>query len=166
MKNKIKLVRVDDRLLHATVAVTWSKFVNANFAVIVKEDREVDPFVDEVMRLCLPKSMSVEFTNPSEFQTFMNSDKIVKDDNIMIVFKNLTCVREVVENGYVLKDVQIPYPASRMMIKNLEEYFNLEDLNNIDYLLQQDINIYFQTSPHDGKESNIFKKRKEEKKNV
>lgn len=163
MKSKIKLVRIDDRLLHATVAVTWSKFVNANYALIVTSDTDMDPFVKEVITLCLPKSMSVNFISPIEFVEFIGQSKPEFDSNLMVIFKDLKGIRTVVENGYIFKEVQIPYPASRIMIRNITEYFNDEDLAHIDYLLESGVKVYFQTSPHDSKEFNIFNRRKEEK---
>ena len=52
----------------------------------------------------------------------------------------------------------MPYPASRMMIKSLSDYFSEEDIEKIRYIQSQGIRMFFQTAPFDNKDYSIFKK--------
>lgn len=43
MSTKIKLARIDKRLLHATVALNWNQFIDADNVLIVDPDYVNDP---------------------------------------------------------------------------------------------------------------------------
>ena len=157
MNTKIKLVRIDSRLLHATVALNWNKFVNANYAIIVDSNYNKDPFLVKVMKLCLPKPMEVKIFSPSELIEFLSEDTNEKR-HLMIIFKNLKIAEEAVELGFWYKEIQIPYPASRIMMKKLPDFFSVSEINCIRILQQNSIKLFFQTSPMDNKEYAIFLK--------
>ena len=61
MSVKIKLVRVDNRLLHATVALNWNSFVNANFIAVVDPTHTDDPFLAKVLSLVFRRKKGWEF---------------------------------------------------------------------------------------------------------
>lgn len=157
MSTKIKLARIDRRLLHATVALNWNQFVNANYAIVVDPNYSNDPFIVRVMQLCLPRSMKVKIFSVEELINFINEDSIEKR-NLMVIFKNLDVARKAVEAGFRTKELQIPYPASRIVIKNLSDFFDEEEINHIRFIQKKGIKLFFQTSPLDNKEYSVFKK--------
>ena len=65
---------------------------------------------------------------------------------------------DAVKAGFRTKEIQMPYPASRMMIKSLSDYFSEEDIEKIRYIQSQGIRMFFQTAPFDNKDYSIFKK--------
>ncbi len=158
MTIQIKLARVDKRLLHATVALNWSNFINANHVVVVDPSYINDPFMMKVMQLCLPKTMKVDFLMPEELGAFMQQESYQKI-NVMIIFKDLHAARQSVEAGLTLSELQLPYPASRMMIKTMHDYFNPEEIDAIRAMQKLGVQLYFQTAPHDNKEYAFFKKK-------
>jgi len=56
----LKLVRVDDRLIHGQVVAIWLKALNAKRIVIVDEATARDEFVSEVIILAAPPGVAVE----------------------------------------------------------------------------------------------------------
>lgn len=158
MSTTIKLARIDKRLLHATVALNWNQFLNANYAIIVDPEYCKDPFIIKVMKLCLPEPMKVRIFSVEEFIDFINKDSSSKR-NLLIVFKDLATTKKAVEAGFKTKEIQLPYPASRIIIKNLADYFSAEELKCIDYIQENGIKLFFQTSPSDSRDYSIFKKR-------
>lgn len=157
MNTKIKLVRIDNRLLHATVALNWNKFVNANYAIIVDNNYNKDPFFIKVMQLCLPKPMEVKIFSPEELIDFLKEDSSEKR-HLMIIFKDLKTAQFAVELGFVHKEIQIPYPASRIVIKKLSDFFSSEEIQAIRFIQEHSIKLFFQTSPMDNKEYSVFLK--------
>lgn len=157
MSTVIKLVRVDQRLMHATVALNWNHFVNANYTVIVDPTYSNDSFITKVMQLCLPERMNVKIFSVEEFIAFMNEDSL-KKRNLMIIFKNLAIAKEVVEAGFKTKEIQISYPVSRIMKRKLSDYFNEEEVDYIRFIQNKGIKLFFQTAPLDKKEYSIFRK--------
>ncbi|MFL0266849.1 PTS sugar transporter subunit IIB [Candidatus Clostridium radicumherbarum] len=157
MSTTIKLARVDKRLLHATVAVNWNQFVNANYAVIVDPSYSNDPFITKVMQLCLPEPMKVKIFSVEELMAFINEESIAKR-NLMVIFKNLAIAKKAVEAGFKTKEIQLPYPASRIVIKKLSDFFSEEEIEDIHFIQSKGIKVYFQTAPLDNKEYSVFKK--------
>lgn len=157
MSTTVKLARVDQRLLHATVALNWNQFINANYTIVVDPNFSRDPFIIKVMQLTLPEPMKVKIFSVEELIAFINEESMTKR-NLMVIFKNLAAAKEAVEAGFKTKEIQIPYPASRMVIKKLSDYFNEEEIQHIRFIQERGIKIYFQTAPIDNKEYSVFTK--------
>lgn len=155
MSTKIKLARIDKRLLHATVALNWNQFIDADNVLIVDPDYVNDPFIADVMQLCLPKTMKVKIFSIEQFLEYINEGRSIK---AMVIFPNLNVACDAVKAGFRTKEIQMPYPASRMMIKRLSDYFSEEDIEKIRYIQSQGIRMFFQTAPFDNKDYSIFKK--------
>ncbi len=155
MSTKIKLARIDKRLLHATVALNWNQFIDADNVLIVDPDYVNDPFIADVMQLCLPKTMKVKIFSIEQFLEYINEGRNIK---AMVIFPNLSVACDAVKAGFRTKEIQMPYPASRMMIKSLSDYFSEEDIEKIRYIQSQGIRMFFQTAPFDNNDYSIFKK--------
>lgn len=155
MSTKIKLARIDKRLLHATVALNWNQFIDADNVLIVDPDYVNDPFIADVMQLCLPKTMKVKIFSIEQFLEYINEGRNIK---AMVIFPNLSVACDAVKAGFRTKEIQMPYPASRMMIKSLSDYFSEEDIEKIRFIQSQGIRMFFQTAPFDNKDYSIFKK--------
>ena len=56
----LKLVRVDDRLIHGQVVAIWLKALNAKRIVIVDDRTARDEFLREVITLSSPPGVPVE----------------------------------------------------------------------------------------------------------
>ncbi|WP_075878063.1 PTS sugar transporter subunit IIB [Merdibacter massiliensis] len=151
----IKLVRVDSRLLHATVQLNWNQFINADQVWVVDPHYVKDPFIANVMQLCLPKTMKVNFYSVEQFILQLQKNEDMK---VMIIFPNLQIVEQAVKAGFRVSEIQLPYPASRVLLKKLSEYFSPEDIDRIRYIQSQGIQLFFQTTPFDNKDYSIFKK--------
>ena len=155
MSTKIKLARIDKRLLHATVALNCNQFIDADNVLIVDPDYVNDPFIADVMQLCLPKTMKVKIFSIEQFLEYINEGRNIK---AMVIFPSLSVACDAVKAGFRTKEIQMPYPASRMMIKSLSDYFSEEDIEKIRYIQSQGIRMFFQTAPFDNKDYSIFKK--------
>lgn len=157
MSTTIKLARVDQRLLHATVSLNWTQFLNINYAIIVDPSYSNDPFITKVMQLCLPEPIKIKIFSVEELMIFINQDNNTKR-NLMVIFKNLAIAKDAVEAGFKVKEIQIPYPASRITIKKLSDFFDEEEINCIQYIKEKGIKLFFQTAPLDNKDYSMFKK--------
>ncbi|MEO8246496.1 MAG: PTS sugar transporter subunit IIB [Chloroflexota bacterium] len=56
----LRLVRVDDRLIHGQVATIWLKAVGASRVIIVDDRTARDDFLREVIELAAPAGVAVE----------------------------------------------------------------------------------------------------------
>lgn len=157
MKTNIKLARIDDRLLHATIALNWNRFVNANHVLIVNSQYKSDPFLEEIMQLSMPKSTIIKIVAPDHLQCFLEND-ISDTANIIILFKDLESLKAAVDHDFYFPEIQFPYRASRVLLKTLSDYFNEHDIKIIKYIQNKGIKFYFQTAPTDAKDYTFFLK--------
>ena len=158
MSIEIKLTRIDKRLLHATVALNWYQFLDVGYVLIVDPNYAKDPFIADVMQLCLPKTMKLKMFSVENFLEFINQE-FRHTIKAMVIFPNLSILEEAVKMGFRIKEIQLPYPASRMMIKKLPDYFNEEDIRRITYIQSQGIKLFFQTAPFESKDYSTFKNK-------
>ena len=135
--------------------MNWNQFIDADNVLIVDPDYVNDPFIADVMQLCLPKTMKVKIFTIEQFLAYINEGRNIK---AMVIFPNLSIACDAVKAGFRTKEIQMPYPASRMMIKSLSDYFSEEDIEKIRYIQSQGIRMFFQTAPFDNKDYSIFKK--------
>lgn len=161
MSVKIKLVRVDNRLLHATVALNWNSFVNANFIAVVDPTHTDDPFLAKVLQLSFPKKKGVGIFSVNQLLEFLQKDREEKC-NLMIIFKDLEVLKEAIDKGFEISEVQLPYPASRVMIKQLDAYYSTEEIEAIRYMQTKGTRFFLQTAPYDSKDYSIFKQTKKD----
>ncbi len=160
MSTKIVLARIDKRLLHATVALNWNQFISVDIVAVVNAEYNNDPFIESVMQLCLPKSMKVKMLSPDTFQKFMKEEEteVLSKRKVMVLFSNLTTACECVKRGFYVKEIQLPYPASRLVIRTLSDYFSKDDIERIHFIQKQNIKLFFQTTPFDVKDYGSFHK--------
>jgi len=152
---KIKLVRIDKRLLHATVAINWSSFLNIQEIILVDPTFVNEPFIEQVMQLSLPKKTKV---NICSVEQLMNYVKEKENDpiNIIIIFKDINVLQEAEKEGFYFPEIQFPYPASPILIKKAEEYFNKTEVQSIKKLQEKNMKFYFQTVPLESKNYSTF----------
>jgi PTS system mannose-specific IIB component len=62
----LKLVRVDDRLIHGQVVAIWLKALNARRIVIVDDRTAKDDFLKEVITYAAPQGVAVEILGLEE----------------------------------------------------------------------------------------------------
>jgi PTS system mannose-specific IIB component len=65
----IRLVRVDDRLIHGQIVAVWLRSVGADRIVIVDDRVAADPFLCEVLTLAAPSDVAVEVLGVTEGAT-------------------------------------------------------------------------------------------------
>lgn len=157
MSMNIKLARVDKRLLHATVALNWNQFVDADYVLVVDPNYSADPFIEKVLQLSLPKSMRVKMLDIDNLIEFLEENSKFHS-KAMVIFSDLDTASKAIAAGFSVKELQLPSPASRIMIKKLSDYFNQEEINAIRFIQSKNIKLFFQTSPFDAKEYSAFLK--------
>ncbi|KAF1305148.1 PTS sugar transporter subunit IIB [Candidatus Enterococcus willemsii] len=156
MSARVKLIRVDNRLLHATIVLNWASFINARFIAIVDPQYEKDPFIEEVLQLSISSSIKIVILSVEELSKFINDDKTWDKQNVIILFKNLSVLYEAFKQGLPMKEVQFPYPASRLMLKQIPVYFSEDDIQKICEMYKNGVKFFYQTTSMDMKDYNTF----------
>jgi PTS system mannose-specific IIB component len=101
--------------------------------------------------------MKVKIFSVEELIAFIDEENMTKR-NLIVIFNNLATAKRAVEAGFKTKEIQIPYPASRIVIKKLSDFFSEEEIQFIRFIQEKGIKLFFQTAPLDNKEYSVFTK--------
>lgn len=144
----INLVRIDPRLLHATVQLYWTQFIDVKQIWIINQEYAADPFISSVLQLCLPKSIQIKIYRPEELVELTSNN--IKE-GVMVIFSDILTAKNTIALGFSVNEIQLPYPASKGLLKGLDNYFKDEELSALSIIQDKGVKLYFQTSPYDKK---------------
>ena len=95
----VKLVRIDDRLIHGQVATTWIKNYEIEQVLIINDKAANDPIQKSVVGLAAPPGVKVMIFGVNQFINILKKSEIKK--STMLLFTTSTDVLKIVESGLV-----------------------------------------------------------------
>ncbi|MGX7071587.1 PTS system mannose/fructose/N-acetylgalactosamine-transporter subunit IIB [Helcococcus kunzii] len=147
----IKIINIDDRLIHGQVATTWIKDFGVESVIIVDNKTANDPIQKKIAGLAVPGVQVVIFS-VEKFLQVIKKTTIKKPT--MLLFANPVELLEVKKGGLDFDYVNISgmrfNPNRKRLLKNVsvtdEELVALKELIN-----EQGVNVYTQTTTRDEK---------------
>lgn len=102
---KILLTRIDNRLIHGQVGVTWVNHLGANLIVVVNDEVAKDEIQQSLMEMVVPDSIGTRFFTVQKTIDIIH--RAADDQLIFIVCKTPEDVLKLVEGGVPIKKVNI-----------------------------------------------------------
>lgn len=158
---KIKLARVDFRLMHGQVVTKWIQQVNADSILIVDDELAKDEFMSNVFLMAAPVGIKVGIREIEKAVRAFNNNTY-KNKNLLILFKSVQNAYKAIELGLPLSDLQIGGLGSsvgKKMISN-ELSLNEDEFECLEKIENMGVNVNFQVTPNDQKLSFQDVKRK------
>ena len=152
MGANILLTRVDNRLVHGQVGVTWVKSLGANLIVVVDDVAANSPIEQQLMEV-VAKSSGVGIRFFTIDHTIEIIHKASPNQKIFIVCKTPETVKKLVDGGVPITEVNIGnmhFSDGKEQISK-KVYVDENDRANIKYLESKGIDIYIQDVPGDKK---------------
>lgn len=148
----ILLTRIDNRLVHGQVGVTWTKTLGANL-IVVADDTAAEDRIQQSLMSITAKSSGVGIRFFTIEKTAAIIGRAAPEQKIFIVCRTPKDVRRLVEAGVALKEVNVGNmhfsEGKRAMTKKV--YVDDEDMDDLKYLVSKGINVYAQDVPGDPK---------------
>lgn len=152
MGPNILLTRIDNRLVHGQVGVTWVKSLGANLIVVV-DDNAANNDVEKQLMEVVAKSSGVGIRFFTIEHTIDIIHKASPAQKIFIVCKTPETAKKLVDGGVPIKEINIGNmhfsDGKEQMSKKV--YVDQKDRENIKYLEDLGIDIYIQDVPGDKK---------------
>ena len=148
----ILLTRVDNRLVHGQVGVTWVKSLGANLIVVV-DDVAANSDVEKQLMEVVAKSSGVGIRFFTVAHTIDIIHKASPNQKIFIVCKTPETVKKLVDGGVPIKEVNIGnmhFSEGKEQISK-KVYVDQNDKDDIKYLESKGIDVYIQDVPGDKK---------------
>lgn len=147
----IVLARVDERLVHGQIVTSWSKHLRINEIYIIDDEIAQDSFMKEVLKLSSPSGLDFTILSVDEASTTLVNTP--SDRRIMLLFKNVSTVLELVEKGYELESINLgnigSSPNRRRISKNISLSTREEEATK--KLVSLGIDVYLQMLYTDSK---------------
>ena len=152
MGPNILLVRIDNRLVHGQVGVTWTSSLGANLLVVVDDEAANQPVQQQLMSMTADNAgVGIRFFTVEK--TINVISKASPAQKIFIVCKTPSVVRSLVEGGVPIKDVNVGNmhfsTGKRAITKKV--YVDDKDVEDLKYIESKGVNVFIQDAPGDPK---------------
>ncbi|TCS81825.1 PTS galactosamine transporter subunit IIB [Tepidibacillus fermentans] len=150
----ILLTRIDNRLVHGQVGVTWTTSLGANLLVVVDDQVAKDPLQQQLMAVTAESSgAGIRFFTVEHTINIIH--KATPSQKIFIICKTPEVVKKLIDGGVPIKDVNVGNmhfsQGKRQISKKV--YVDDNDLENLRYIKSKGINVFIQDVPGDIKEN-------------
>ena len=149
----ILLTRIDNRLVHGQVGVTWTSTIGANLLVVVDDVVANDDIQQKLMGITAETyGFSIRFLTIEK--TINVIGKAAPHQKIFLICRTPQTVRKLVEGGIDLKDVNVGnmhFSEGKKQISS-KVYVDDQDLTDLRFIKQRGVNVFIQDVPGDQKE--------------
>ncbi len=149
----ILLTRIDNRLVHGQVGVSWVSSIGANLLVVVDDKAAEDPLQQQLMKLTADSSgVGIRFFSIQK--TIDVIHKASDKQKIFIVCKTPDVVKKLIDGGVPLKLINVgnmhysdgKKQLSEKVFVDEKDYEVLEELDSMD-----NTDVFIQDLPGDKK---------------
>jgi len=116
----IVLARIDDRLIHGQVVTCWTKETNIKRIIVVNDEIAIDPIRKTLLTQVSPPGITAHVLTIDKTIRVYNNPKYARD-RVMLLFTNPSDVVRLIENGILIKSVNIggmAYYQGKIQINN------------------------------------------------
>lgn len=104
MKN-IVLTRVDDRLMHGQVVVSWIPYLKADEVIIIDDEYANDEFMSLLIKNSAPGNIKVHIFTYSDAADYLKDDD--EGSRILILLKNVEYIKRLLESNIKLHKINL-----------------------------------------------------------
>ncbi|WP_199902976.1 mannose/fructose/sorbose PTS transporter subunit IIB [Trichococcus paludicola] len=138
----IRLVRIDDRLVHGQVATVWTKISKAERILVISDEVAQDHLRKTLLRQVAPPGVKVSVIPVEKFVEIYFDDTL-NQFRAMLLFTNPTDVARIVQKGVKIDAVNIggmSYSDGKKMITNAVAV-GKRDIQAFEYLNYKGIHL-------------------------
>ncbi len=144
----IKLLRVDHRLVHGQVAISWSRAIGADCILVANDEVAKDEMRQSMLRLSKPQGMKLVIKSIEDSVKAIQSG-VTDKYKLFIVVNNVQDVERLTEAITELKYVNLGVLPARNDTKALSKAINVtpKDIESLKRLIKRDIKVDIQQVP-------------------
>jgi len=147
----IKLLRIDDRLLHGQVAFLWKEYLKLDTILICNDDAADDSFTKQILKFAKPKEVQLIIVSLGDAAEKISSLALEPGISIIIV-GSLFDAEKIIDMATLTCPVNIGGLRERPNSISLCEYVAVtnEDIQIIKNLLKHKCKISIRRAPKDN----------------
>lgn len=146
----VKMIRIDDRLIHGQIVAAWAKSLSIKRIWIVDDHVAKDVFITNVMKMVSPPDAELVITGTDQVETLIQEYDST-DKNTLILVKYPKAARLLYDAGVGLRELNVGGMGAnadrRKLFKNIsaseEEKAELKEIRDLG------VKVYFQVTPNE-----------------
>ncbi|MDT2543195.1 PTS system mannose/fructose/N-acetylgalactosamine-transporter subunit IIB [Enterococcus raffinosus] len=145
---KIKLVRIDSRLIHGQVITKWIPITAAKQVIIIDDDLSQDEFMGDIYASAAPRGGSCRVISVADAVKSWQQNQF-GEGNTMILFQNIENCYKAFKEGLPFKNLQlgeIPMKKGRVTVFKAIS-FNKEEALKLKEVMDSGVEIILQPVP-------------------
>lgn len=153
----ILLTRIDNRLVHGQVGVTWVNHLGANLIVVANDDVSTDKVQQNLMEMVIPDVIGIRFFSIQKTIDVIN--KAAPRQLIFLVVRTPQDVVKLVEGGVPIKEVNIGnmhFSEGKEQISSTV-FVNEDDKQAFRRLKELGVKLEIRRVPSEGIDEDIYK---------
>lgn len=145
---KVQLFRIDDRLIHGQVILSWAKYLKSKRIILCDNEVATNEWEKELYISCVPHNMECLVSDSKETSELLLNNSSPNDKTIVLV-KSPAIVKEITEYGFKPEIVNMGGMHYAEKRKKFLSYVFLsnDDIEDIKLLTRNGITIYCQDVP-------------------
>lgn len=98
MRAKIELIRVDNRLVHGQVGVTWVNALNIDTIVVVDDETAINVFLQKMMKtIAKASNVDIRFYSIADFMQVLRHNE--SSQRLFVVVRDIQTVYKCLKMG-------------------------------------------------------------------
>ena len=148
MKAKIQLIRIDNRLVHGQVGVTWVNALDIDTLVVVDDETVMNVFSQKMMRsIAKSSNVTIRFYSVVDFMNVLRTHE--SKQILFVVIRTIQTLYQMYDLGLdaqVVNIGNIHYEKGRIPYTK-KMYITIQDAKQINDLLFAGFKLYYQDVP-------------------
>ncbi|CAM3653467.1 PTS sugar transporter subunit IIB [Erysipelothrix urinaevulpis] len=143
----IKLLRIDDRLIHGQVASSWLRHVGADQVICVDDVAASNPVQQQVLKMAAP-DLKVHIFSVDEFINILQNHPIKR--STFLILTNTVDVLRLLEAGLDLETINFGGMRSKegRIAYDHDLSFTDEELKALDAILAKGVDVTYQIAAY------------------
>lgn len=155
----IKMLRIDDRLIHGQIVTAWAKNIQAEKIWIVDDGVAKDDFVKGIMHMVAPGDRELIITGLADMPSM--AEKLDSElGNTLILVKFPYVAKEIFKAGIKLNELNIggigTSPERQKLFKNISA--SEAEKQTLKEIQDMGINVFFQVTPDEKRTQFSYEK--------
>lgn len=146
----ILLTRIDNRLVHGQVGITWTRQLGANLIVVADDDSANDQLQQALMKVTAD-SMNVGIRFFTLQKTIDVIGKASDSQKIFLIVRNPQSARVLVEGGVPIKELNLGnlhFSVGKREISS-KVYLDAKDEEDLAVIKSNGVNVFIQDVPNE-----------------
>jgi len=144
----VQLFRIDDRLIHGQVVLSWVKYLKSERIILCDNDVVENAWEKELYVSCVPKSLECMVSNTKDTTNYILHN-ITRSEKTIVLVKSPAVLKEITDYGFVPEKVNIGGIHYTEKRREYLPYIFLsdDDVADIEFLAKKGIKMYCQDVP-------------------